>query len=365
MKIKRFIDCYVPVTTCTLRCHYCYITVHRQFDGPLPTFRYSPQQVRTALSQKRLGGICLINLCAGGETLLTPAITDYIRAFLEEGHYVMVVTNGTVTPRFQELASLPQELRDHLFFKFSYHFLELRKRGLTERFFQNIRMMRDAGCSFTLEITPSDELIPYIPEVKEESIRNVGALPHITIARDERDPAQLPILTQLPHDEYQKVWGAFESEMFRFKSKIFGVKQKAFCYAGDWSFYLNLATGDMSQCYKSWYHQNIFAHPERPIRFIPVGKHCGEHHCYNGHAFLTFGDIPSLDTPCYAQMRDRICVDGSHWLGKEMNALMSSRLYESNKRYSPVHQFFVDRANDSLRLASRCRNKLLSFIKGK
>lgn len=36
-KIKRFIDCYVPVTTCTLRCHYCYITHHRLFDNKLPT----------------------------------------------------------------------------------------------------------------------------------------------------------------------------------------------------------------------------------------------------------------------------------------------------------------------------------------
>ena len=38
-KIKRFIDCYVPVTTCTLRCHYCYITHHRLFDNKLPTFK--------------------------------------------------------------------------------------------------------------------------------------------------------------------------------------------------------------------------------------------------------------------------------------------------------------------------------------
>ena len=56
-KIKRFIDCYVPVTTCTLRCHYCYITHHRLFDNKLPTFKYTPEQVRKALSKERLGGI--------------------------------------------------------------------------------------------------------------------------------------------------------------------------------------------------------------------------------------------------------------------------------------------------------------------
>ena len=99
-KIKRFIDCYVPVTTCTLRCHYCYITHHRLFDNKLPTFKYTPEQVRKALSKERLGGICLINFCGGGETLLPPEIVKYIRVLLEEGHYIMIVTNATVSKRF-------------------------------------------------------------------------------------------------------------------------------------------------------------------------------------------------------------------------------------------------------------------------
>ena len=55
-KIKRYIDCYIPVTTCTLRCPYCYITQHRLFEGPLPKFKYSPEHVRKALSKERLGG---------------------------------------------------------------------------------------------------------------------------------------------------------------------------------------------------------------------------------------------------------------------------------------------------------------------
>lgn len=55
-KLKRFIDIYVPVTTCTLRCHYCYITHHRLFDGPLPKFKISPDDFGKALSHDRLGG---------------------------------------------------------------------------------------------------------------------------------------------------------------------------------------------------------------------------------------------------------------------------------------------------------------------
>lgn len=138
-KIKRFIDCYIPVTTCTLRCHYCYITCHRLFEGRLPKFRYSPEQVRKALSKERLGGTCLINMCAGGETLLAQEVVDYARVLLEEGHYVMIVTNATVSKRFDEIAQFPSELTKRLFFKFSYHYLELKEKNLLDVFFSNIK----------------------------------------------------------------------------------------------------------------------------------------------------------------------------------------------------------------------------------
>ncbi len=103
-KIKRFIDCYVPVTTCNLRCHYCYITQQRKFDAKLPEFKYSAEHVAKALSKERLGGACCINFCGGGETLLPPEMIGIIRKLLEEGHYVMVVTNGTMSKRFDEIA---------------------------------------------------------------------------------------------------------------------------------------------------------------------------------------------------------------------------------------------------------------------
>ena len=47
----------------------------------------------------------------------------------------MVVTNATVSKRFEELAKLPKELLSHLFFKFSYHYLELKQRNLLDKFF--------------------------------------------------------------------------------------------------------------------------------------------------------------------------------------------------------------------------------------
>lgn len=358
-KIKRFIDIYVPVTTCTLRCHYCYITQHRLFDGPLPKFNFSPQHVRKALAKDRLGGPCLLNLCGGGETLLAPQIVDYIRELLEEGHYVMVVTNATVSKRFEELAKLPKELLSHLFFKFSYHYLELKKRNLLDRFFANVCLMRDLGASFTLEATPNDELIPYIEEMQQAAISHVGAVNHVTVGRDERVAGALPILTNMSREDYQKTWSVFHSEFFDYKMSIFGQKRKEFCYAGAWSLYLNLATGNAQQCYCSRFSQNIFKNLNKPIIWRPVGNGCREVHCYNGHAFLVLGLIPELPAPTYGEIRNRACTDGSEWLQPAMKSFMSTKLFETNKQYNCVEKFVTNAMNRCQSYLSAIKKKLL------
>ena len=217
-KIKRQIECYVPITSCTLRCHYCYITHHRLFDSKLPDFPHSPEFIRKALSQKRLGGVAEINFCAGGETLLHPIILQYAKILAEEGHYVSIVT---VSKQFDELLTFSPKVTSHLFFKFSYHYIQFKERDLLNVFFDNIDKVRKAGCSFTLEITPSDELIPYIDELSELALHRVGALPHCTIARDERNPEQLPILTSMSRNDYRKTWSVFQSKLFSFKDSIF------------------------------------------------------------------------------------------------------------------------------------------------
>ena len=357
-RLKRFIDIYVPVTTCTLQCHYCYIYHQGLFKNNLPEFKYSPETVKKALSQERLGGACLINLCAGGETLLHPQITEYIRAMLENGHYVMVVTNATVSRRFDEILQFPAPLLSRLFFKFSYHYLELKKKNLFELFFNNIRKMRDAGCSFTLELTPNDESIPYIDDIKQKAIDELGAACHVTIARDDIAPgADKPILTKLSRDDFYKAWSVFDSDMMQFKKTIFGVKRKEFCYAGDWSFYLNLGTGIMTQCYCSFKSQQIFENPDSPIDFTPVGCHCSMPHCYNGHAFLTLGCIPEIEAITYAQLRNRVCADGSEWLKPNVKKFFSCKLKDNNREYSKLEKAF-----HSLRYCSSAR-KLKDFLR--
>lgn len=341
-KIKRYIDCYVPVTTCNLRCPYCYVTNHHLFEGPLPEFKYSPTYVRKALSKERLGGTCLINFCADGETLLTPYLVDYVKELLMEGHYVMIVTNGTFTNRLKEFASFPDELTKRLYFKFSYHYLEFKKRNLFEQFFNNVRMVRDAGCSFTLEITPSDEAIPFIEDIKERALKELGALCHVSIARDEKDDSELPMLTKLSKQEFVEKWSTFDSKLFDYKLELFELKRKEFCYAGDWSILLDLLTGDARPCYFFPNTQNVFENIEEPIRFRAVGSHCKSHYCYNGHSFLALGNIPSVAAPTYAEERNRVCADGTEWLKPEFKEFISSRLFESNEEYSLLKKTRID-----------------------
>ena len=68
--IKRFIDCYIPVTQCNLKCHYCYISQLDAFQKKPADFRYSPEHIGKALSMERMQGPCVFNLCGGGETLI-------------------------------------------------------------------------------------------------------------------------------------------------------------------------------------------------------------------------------------------------------------------------------------------------------
>ena len=230
-------------------------------------------------------------------------------------------------------------------------------------FSKNVNSIWNAGGSATVEITPSDELIPYIDEVMEFSYANFGALPHLTIARDDNN--QKAYLTSLNEEEYNKVWSQFDSDFWKFKREIFGVKRKEYCYAGKWSLYVDLCTGETIQCYCSKFTQNIFEHPEKPIKFVAIGK-CSDDHCYNGHALLTLGVIPGFTSYKYGDIRDRKTTSGKHWLSQSVLDFFNSTLEESNKTSNALTKTY-----DSLTLKlyrcsiiqKRICNKIIRTIK--
>lgn len=329
--MKRYIDIHVPITACNLKCHYCYVTQMKKNNTEKVEFKYSPEHVRKALSVERLGGICLFNVCGLGETLIPPQVIDYVEEFLKEGHYVMIVTNGILTERFKRLETIDENLRKRLSFKFSFHYLELKRINKMDVFFENVKRMKNAGCSFTIEITPNDELEEYIPEIKEILLKEMGALCHVSIPRKEDDKG-IPLLSKHTLEEFCEIWSTFESDLFNFKKELWGVKRKEFCHAGEWSGLLNLGTGIWTPCYYiKAQKKNIFENIDKPIEFYPVGKCCNMPHCYNGHSYLSMGDIPEINSYHYNQIRDRVDKNGNHWLNEETNNFYNTRLEDENK----------------------------------
>lgn len=297
-----------------------------------------------------------MNFCAGGETLLLPGLVDVVEQLLLEGHYISIVSNCTLDKRIDELVALPEDLRKHLFIKASYHYLELKRLGLLDAYFDNVRKLHTAGISLTVEITPSDELVPHIDDAVEICRQKMGAAPHFTVARDEHYN-HLPILTSMSRDEYRSVWGQYESVMFSYKESIFGRPITKFCYAGEWFLCLDLLSGDISQCHGTHSYQNIYSNINEPIRNLPIGKHCPRSHCYNGHALLTQGVVPGEKSPTYAATRDRVMPNGEHWLYPEIMAFFSQRLYDNNSQYPWFKRFYINHKAE-LRLLKKRVTKL-------
>lgn len=328
--MKRFIDIHVPISSCNFKCHYCYVSQMCKNNKEIVKFNYSPEHVRKALSCERMGGECLFNICGLGETLIPKELLAYVRELLLEGHYLMIVTNGTLTERFKEISKMSKELLKHLFFKFSFHYLELKRLNKIDVFFNNVKLMQSVGCSITVEITPNDELEPYIDDIKNLCMEHLGALCHVTIPRKENDDT-IPLLSKHNFDEFCKIWSVFDSELFDFKRSIWGVKRTEFCHAGEWSGLLNLGNGVWTPCYNiKAQKRNLFKNIEEPFEFYPVGTCCKMPHCYNGHSFLSLGNIPEINTMHYDALRDRVDVNGNHWLTDEVKNFFNGRLEDSN-----------------------------------
>lgn len=355
--MKKILLFKIPMSICDFRCSYCYIAqrpVH--FQGVQPEFRYTPDQVAQALSLKRMGGPCFMNFCAEGETLLTKDLDLYVKALVQEGHYAEVVTNLSVTPALERFLSWDRELLRRLEFKCSFHYMELKKKGWLDRFADNVHKIWEAGASANIELAPSDELLPYIGEIKEFSMKNFGALPQLTILRDDRTRG-IDYLTAMGEDDYAATWGQFGSDFWEFKRSIFGVRQKGFCYAGAWSAYIDLTTGKATGCYGHVKLGNVFAHPEKPFPCRAIG-HCPSAHCYNGHAMLSMGLIPHLCDAHYGQLRDREKTDGSTWLQPELRKFFDGKLEDSNREYSALEKALTPCARFAERAAGKA-HKLL------
>lgn len=347
-KIRRFFDCQVPVNRCNFECDYCTVGQWRKVNGEHPThytpFKYSVEHMSKALTPERLGGVCAFNLCGNGETLLHPQLLDFAEALLRQGHFVSIVSNGTISSAIDHLCTLDEQLRSHIFIKFSFHYTELLKKNLLKIYFNNINKAHKAGLSLTVELVASDSNVKYIDEIKQVCMENLGVLCHLTDPR-LNTASDIRHLTEMPMDEHLKIWSQFESALFDYRQATWGDnRQKYFCYGGVWSFNLALGSGKLKQCYRnSDTVQFIFDNIEEPIHFIPRGHHCSFAHCFNSHVFdCLCGVVPEIKSPFYIELRNRKLADGTEWIKEAYKDIYGHRICENNDEYSTDEKIFFD-----------------------
>lgn len=333
-RITRFIECLVPVTACDLKCSYCYVIQENRRTEKLPIFHYSPERIGKALSAKRLGGICYVSICGAGETLIPREMTDIIRNILEQGHYMNITTNGTISKHFDEIAALPADLLRRLHFSFSFHYLELLRTNRLNDFFANIQKVKQAGCSFLVQINLCDDYLPYLDEIKSICEEKVGAAPQVAATRNERTQ-KITLMTNYSVEEYKRFGDIFQSPLFDFTMKNFMVKRHEFCYAGDWSAVLNLSTGEMRPCYATTFTQNIFENINKPIRFEAIGNNCKDPYCGNSSHYMALGVLPSISAPSYADLRNR---EQAGWYTPHMRSFLGQKLGSNHAEYSRMQK---------------------------
>ena len=130
----------IPTSICNFRCSYCYLAQRdSHYEGNMAQFKHSPEKFGHACSIERVGGVSYGNFTATGETLLTKNIDKYIKAFVEQGHYAEIVTNLTVTSMLEKILSWDKGLLKRVEFKCSFHYLELKKRGMLDVFASNVK----------------------------------------------------------------------------------------------------------------------------------------------------------------------------------------------------------------------------------
>lgn len=340
-RIKRFFDCQVPVNLCNFECDYCTVGQWRKYEAKerpvkYTEFKYPIKTMAAALKPDRLGGVCAFNLCGNGETFLHPQILEFTNELLKMGHYVSIVSNGTISSAIDYLCELDENLRSRIFIKFSFHYIELKKRNMLDRYFANVNKAHNAGISLTVELVASDNNVKHIEEIKNICMEKMGVLCHLTDPRLNTS-TEIRHLTEMPMDEHLKVWAQFDSALFDYRQATWGQNRKdKFCYGGVWSFNLALGTGHLKQCYRnSDSVQYIFENIEEPIHYIPRGNHCSFAHCFNSHVFdCLCGVIPEISSPYYIQLRDRELPDGSHWIKNEYLDIYSHRICENNDIYN-------------------------------
>lgn len=273
-------------------------------------FMYPVDHMIEAFKPERIGGISYITVIGGGETLIPEEVVPFVKGLLHQGHVVEVVTNNTLDARIDELLDTPKEDLERLIIKCSLHYLELKRLGKVDSYFGNIRKIVAAGASSYPFLVICQEYMEYLDEICDTCSKELGVMPQCTpcvIAETREDflggsaAATSPRCTPEFVAEINKKFG---SKLFKESVRFLDINPKEiFCYAGEWSFVVEMGTGIVLKCHNVKTEINFFQNIAEPICCDAVGCECGIASCSLQYGLFGFGLIPEVENvPTYAEM---------------------------------------------------------------
>lgn len=291
-KIVKMINGTIHTLGCTLQCEYCYLAQRGyKNDGDIFALKYPLDKVLKACSKERLGGTCFIQIIGDGETLLPKDAGPLILGLLKEGHYVQVITNGTLTERIHDLIEGAEQegVVDHLLMSFSLHFMELEKGNWLKIYADNINYVREKGVSFRISMVCSDadiEAEKRIHEYCENDLDGVALSIGSAKKYNEITGNIEGLWSKYEKEEYyKKVIDIFPSYNLEYIQDLDEIDNHKFCYAGSWYFQVDFTTGTYSQCLQNAGPvHNFFENIEDELLLEPVGTRCKASWCWCGWA---------------------------------------------------------------------------------
>lgn len=312
-KVQKSITVYVPGNICNMRCSYCYVSECLYVEHKENArFDYSVEHMVNAFDPKRIGGIAYITVIGGGETLIPDEVIPFVKGLLKLGHVVEVVTNNTLNGRIEELIRDTEGI-ERLIVKCSLHWNELKRLNKIEDFFANMKKIIAAGASTYPFLVICDDYMPFLDEITEYCKRELGGLPQctpcvVTSAQGEFFETEHVVTSPECTEEFvQMINDKIGSELFLESVKFLSINpREVFCYAGQWSFVVEMDTGRMFKCHNVDMHKNFFQNIGEPIQLEPIGCECGISSCSLQYQLYGFGCIPEIsDTLTYSRMMYR------------------------------------------------------------
>ncbi|MDD5999622.1 MAG: radical SAM protein [Lachnospiraceae bacterium] len=348
-EIKKFINATVHTQGCNLKCDYCYLAQHMYSNNKSRLALRNPvEYVLKAFSPERMGGICYITLVGDGETLLPDDIEDFIVGLVKQGHYLTIITNGTLVEKIIHIIERLKEinLQNHIYFSLSLHFLEIVRLGLKDRFTQCVNFLKEENISVGITLVLANSYIPVIEEIKIYC-DELGIVPSVNLAINEHEDGEVEHIVEVSDEEYREMEKRLTGQKsVTSKLNNFYTKETGFCYAGVWSIILDITTGECGQCVNNSDHVfNFYDNIEKPLELLPVGNRCKAAYCICG-----FRDAWHL-VPEKEFITEKETISPSdRFLSEETRRRFRTDLAKSNEEYSDTMKEAINQKNYELQL---------------